>query len=442
MEKLAAIAFSLGILGQAWLVRRYIGTWIFPACLFGWFWFLYTFIPLVALYSVPVNPLAIFFILCVSCTISLTSLVFPWKQAFKRNARSEYQIDLNTWRMRQAFYICAITAVICILINAIKNGFEFSFSTYALLQSTSNFISKRYNGDIIVTVFSQLGFVSTYISAILGGFVLNRKSRFPILNITFVLAFLPSILLLIIEGNKGALPLVAAMFWASTLIRKLKMGEMRLFSTGSLKQGVLIFIIAFALIVFSFLARGLYNERDFQTVVRALVRLFASYSSGHIYAFSDWFSFITDGHASQDFVQGPRTGGFYTFMSMFQVLGDTRYVPPGVYDEYFRYGYFLQTNIYTVFRGMITDFGFWGTFVVNVVFGFMIHLSFFGLLTKRISPLNVAVFPHVVAMIYSSYIISLFIWNSTFASLLGVIVILVIVASAKSTKSKIEPLVQ
>lgn len=417
-----------------------MGTWIFPACLFGWFWFLYTFIPLVALYTVPVNPIAVFYILCVSCTISATSLAFPWKAAFARNARPERQVDLDTCWMRLAFYILSATAVIGILINATINGFEFSLSIYALLQSASTFISNRYNGNTIVTVFSKLGIVSMYISAVLGGFLLPRESRFPIFSITFFLAFLPSILLLVIEGNKGALPLVAAMFWASVLIRKLKTGETRLFGVGSLKQSIVIFSGAFVLIVFSFLARGLYDETDFQVLIRQLTRLFASYSSGHLYAFSDWFTFITGGNVSQNFVHEPLTGGFYTFMSLFRVLGDTRYVPPGVYDEYFQYGFFLQTNIYTVFRGMIADFGLFGALVVNAVFGFLIHLSFFGLLTKRVSPLNIAVFTHLVGMIYSSYIISLLIWNSIYASLVGVVLILYLVRTT-STKAAGKPLV-
>lgn len=343
--------------------------------------------------------------------------------------------------MRQVFYICSATAVVSVLINATINGFEFSLSIYALLQSASGFISKRYDGSTIGTVFSQLAFVSMYTSGVLGGFLLRRESRFPLFSITFFLAFLPSTLLLVIEGNKGALPLVAAMFWASTLIRKLKMGETRVFGAGSLKQGVFVFSGAFVLIVFSFLARGLYDETDSQLLIQQLTRLFASYSSGHMYAFSDWFTFITEGHASQNFVNEPLTGGFYTFMSLFQMFGDTRYVPPGVYDEYFRYGTFLQTNIYTVFRGLITDFGLIGTLVVNAVFGFLIHLSFFGLLTKKVSPLNISVFSHVVGMMYSSYIISLFIWNSTYASLIGVVLTIYVVRTT-STKAAGKPLVQ
>src|SRR6266436_455289 len=61
-EKCFALVFSLMILGQAYLVRRYVGTWLFPACIFGLFWFGFTFFPLAILFWVPVNPYAIAFI--------------------------------------------------------------------------------------------------------------------------------------------------------------------------------------------------------------------------------------------------------------------------------------------------------------------------------------------------------------------------------------------
>ena len=68
-DKCLALSFSLMILGQAYLVRRYVGTWLFPACLFGLFWFGYTFVPLAILFWVPAEPYAIAFIFL--CTVGV-----------------------------------------------------------------------------------------------------------------------------------------------------------------------------------------------------------------------------------------------------------------------------------------------------------------------------------------------------------------------------------
>src|SRR5713226_639943 len=85
-EKCLALVFSLMILGQAYLVRRSVGSWLFPACLFGLFWFGYTFVPLAILFWVPVNPYATGFLFVCTLAFSLGSLAFDWKAAFARNA--------------------------------------------------------------------------------------------------------------------------------------------------------------------------------------------------------------------------------------------------------------------------------------------------------------------------------------------------------------------
>src|ERR1700675_4876209 len=87
VEKCLALAFSLMILGQAYRVRRYVGTWLFPACLFGLFWFGYTFLPLAILFWVPIQPYGTAFIFLCTVAFSMGSLFFDWKTAFVRNGQ-------------------------------------------------------------------------------------------------------------------------------------------------------------------------------------------------------------------------------------------------------------------------------------------------------------------------------------------------------------------
>ncbi len=77
-DKCLALVFSLMILGQAYLVRRYVGTWLFPACLFGLFWFGLAFIPLVVLPTVPIDPWGTGFILLCLAAFSFSAVFFPW----------------------------------------------------------------------------------------------------------------------------------------------------------------------------------------------------------------------------------------------------------------------------------------------------------------------------------------------------------------------------
>ena len=67
LYKFVAIALSLLIFAQAYSIRMAVGTYIFPACLFALAWFLFTFLPLVILFDVPVNPISILYLFnCVS----------------------------------------------------------------------------------------------------------------------------------------------------------------------------------------------------------------------------------------------------------------------------------------------------------------------------------------------------------------------------------------
>src|SRR4051812_18568405 len=104
-EKILAIIFSLLILAQAGVVRCWVGTWIFPACLFALFWFLFTFIPLVALFWVPIEPLAVGFILLCCVMFSLSSIGLSWPKALaERRARTERAAVYDTWFLRLCFY--------------------------------------------------------------------------------------------------------------------------------------------------------------------------------------------------------------------------------------------------------------------------------------------------------------------------------------------------
>src|SRR5437762_982638 len=103
-EKILAIIFSLMILGQAAVLRLWVGTWIFPACLFALFWFLFTFIPLVGLLTVPIEPLAVGFILLCCVTFSLTALGFSWRHTLEVHRVSGDRAQYDSWFIRWCFY--------------------------------------------------------------------------------------------------------------------------------------------------------------------------------------------------------------------------------------------------------------------------------------------------------------------------------------------------
>jgi oligosaccharide repeat unit polymerase len=426
MDKVLAICFSFAIFAQAIVVRRLVGTWLVPACLFALLWFLCTAVPLICLFTVPVNPWAMFYIFCACSVFSLTALPFPWKKALLAKQMRGPSQNYNSAFIVSCFYGMSAAAVVFMIISIAEQGFSISDIFSDFFAVAGQYIARRYADEITVSVYSQLSFVLMYPGAILGGFIFDSsrsgKNKFVVTLVTFM----PSLLALLVQGAKGNLFLVLTFFWGGILARKLDSGDFTLVRHFNfVKTGIYVTIIG-ALVIVSFLSRGLYDENDSNVVIHGLLRYFVSYSSAHMYGFSDWFSHIIGSGSVMDYAQDSDTNGFYTFMALFKAAGSQKVVPMGTYDEYFYYGEYLMSNIYTWYRGLITDFGIGGSLAFMFLFGFVLHIAFYRLLGAGKRPFAVSLFVHSIGFFYSSYLISLLIWGSAYASFFVVAGVLIL----------------
>ncbi|RYZ83381.1 MAG: oligosaccharide repeat unit polymerase, partial [Proteobacteria bacterium] len=166
----------------------------------------------------------------------------------------------------------------------------------------------------------------------------------------------------------------------------------------------------FPIVIASFLSRGIYQIDDTSLILNKLRYYLVTYSSVHLPAFSDWFSERYFNESSMNYRQEYLTGGFYTFMSFFQMLGDERYVPMGTYDEFYTHGEYVKGNLFTIYRGLITDFGLLGSFIFALVAGSACCLGYKRLLTREHSPFAIVFFIFFVAVSYQTYLISTLTW--------------------------------
>ena len=218
-------------------------------------------------------------------------------------------------------------------------------------------------------------------------------------------AMLPSILVMLLQSAKGLFFLSSAFFAGSWLVTRIFQNDFR-FPHISLFQGIAAILALSTFVITSFISRiGL----DFNT----LRFYIASYSSGHLYAFSDWFSHrYFETFSSNNYEQLSLEGGFYTFMAFFKFFGDSRYVPMGIYDEFFEVPGLLQTNIFTVFRGLISDFGLFGSLIFAAFVGLVSNLVFYVLVSNKNSTIGMVFFIYSVGFLYQTYIVSSLSWLS------------------------------
>lgn len=416
ISKGLSIFLSCLIFLNAYCMSKFAKTWLFPACIFSLFWFVYTFFPLIILYNVPINPLAILYIFVCTFIFSLSSLLFNWEGAFKKNAEKikEGGAQLfDSYFLKIFFFAGQLFVIVTILVNLSINGIEITDYIKNFWVTTNAFMVKRYTNTYVNNIFSHLGVVLNYADASIGGILLVANSKKSNLAFIFIFALLPSMLDMLLFADKGTLPLTFSLFYSGILIGRIFNNDFSLLTLRTIKVSLIGILITLPLLVSSLISRGLYEMHSNQLITNFALNVF-SYAFGHLYAFSDWFSYYFL-HNSKNFYSGyTNSYGIYTFTALFKALGSNLKIPPGTYGEYFTYKNILKTNIYTIFRGIILDYSFVGSLMFIFLSGTLFNFFYYRMLSIKKPVIAPAIFIIMFGAFYSSFMISLFIWNSVY----------------------------
>lgn len=431
VEKIAAIVFSLLILLTAWCYAKQAKSWLLPGIIFSVFWFLYTFLPLIFLPNVPVNYEAVIYIFLFCQAFMVSGLFFNWTKArvaLGKNSVPYSHIQyINSGFIRWSFALMVVFVIFSILYDVVNQGFSIKDIIFDLMSTSSSYIALRYSGTLQESIVTRLGTVFTYVAVMLGGFVFCfSKNNFNKFIISFV-ALLPSVMLMVIQGAKGALFLCMFLFYGSIIIYRLYKGETTLTNKKTNRVFFYASLLLIPAIISSFLSRGLYDQ-DSDYVIEKLQMYIMSYAFAHLYAFSDWFYAYLGEESLMRFTDTNNEieYGFYTFMAIFNTLGADKYVPPGVYEEYYFYKDVIKSNIYTMYRGAILDFGVFGSFVFSFVLGLVLNCVYYLIHVLKSPILLISTYITMFGFYYTSFIISIFIWNSLYVALFVLYLVLVI----------------
>ena len=411
-----ALLFTLCIFAQAFAVRSRQGTWLAPAAIFAVYWGLMTAIPILLVQDLaPV--IGTFVILLMVSLFTIGSVMVPVTEYDPAPQREGlYDTPLLYWALAGT----TLLAVVCLLINSSVQGI--SFDRLFTFEAAAEYTENRYSGALVNNVFIQVATVLSYVAAVVCGLLLaNAGKRRPLV---IFLGLAPTLFVLVTQSAKGALLLAAALIAAGHFVRAIDARETRFMSKPAVRR-ILVYVAAiFPLLIISFMARGLYGSISLNELYFQLYRYLLSYTSGHLFAFSDWMQQQWGFRASLFYADGEPSGGFYTFMSVARVLGDTTIVPPGTYDEYYSHSPSLQTNIYTMFRGMIVDYTFVGAMIFMLVSGALAQIAYRQMLKTKYSAIAIVGFLVFVATTQQSAYISLFQYNSAY--FLGVIMLVIL----------------
>lgn len=416
-ERSLCILLSLCILANALLVRRSVQAWAFPAVLFSLAWFFYTIVPLVCFPSAHVYPIAILYIFFATVAVSVSS-VSSWHSAFEQGRKTKAYTPeyFGSKILLISFFLAFILAVFCLFANSIVQGISLTQLVTNVNDSAAEYAERRYSYDISSNIYQQSSNVLAYFCAGLGGIIMNSQRNTALRYSIIALSLFPSVFVMLSQSAKGMLFLCVAIFYGGVIVSRVQHGRTSLISRGAIPAVFAGFFGAIALVTISFLARGA-SARAGEGLIDALAPYWASYTSGHLFAFSDWFGFYIGAPSSQPYDDPGLTSGFYTFMSIFKVFGDDRPVPNGIYAEFLAIPPYIQTNIYTVFRGLITDFGLTGSLIVLSLLSFASHRAYYYVVTEAKPAFSASIVIFTVAFIYQSFGVSSLTWATLPAGL-------------------------
>jgi oligosaccharide repeat unit polymerase len=425
IDYLLAWLFVISIYANAWAAMKIAGHWLNPGSIYALFWATMCTIPLIVAFGTPINALAVAYILLTSILFTCSMIPFDWKEAFELNAKKKTAFEVfatkTLFYSTLGFSALAITATIGKVLGAGFSATELLLNT---LETAGAFAASRYEGELESSLLGKIGLLAAYLAVFTGGlFAAATKNKLQ-RTLTVIAAFLPAVLTAALQSAKGLLFLSLAFFYGAILIVRIFDKKYVLASKKDARGIFLGFLVLFPVIIASFLARGLTNFNDPSFIIGKLYSYLVSYSSGHLYAFSDWFSQYSGARSVLSYQKIESTPGFFSFLAAFRLAGDETTLPPGIYSEYFVFGDYLKSNIFTSFRGFITDFGLLGSLFVTFLIGSAANLIFLHILQAKRPVISISLFLLMIGAIYMSYIISIFTWSVIPVAIVACIIIL------------------
>lgn len=371
-------------------------------------WFFYTFIPLVFLYDVPINPLPIFYIATCIFAFSLSALPFNWNKAFHANKLKtiEDSSRLDGKLIRYLFFISVICAIFFTTRVVQVAGFDLTSIVTDLRSVSTRFASVRAQGKLYYDISGILSIFFTYLTPILGGLTLYRYPHRMRKIVFIAIAFLPPTYFMLVQSTKLVVFYSIGMYAAAFLLRKVQSGSLNLFNKNIILKIIIAFILFIPFLIFTFATRNDYTKLN--DIINASLHSFQSYAFAQIYAFADYISFYLGMDSASKYQHDFNSYGSYTFTSIYNSFGRVKSFPTGTYYDYYYYKKQLATNIFTIFRGLVNDFGFIGTIIFMFFSGLVAHAFYYRMLIARNSRISSSVFIITVVYIEGTYLASIF----------------------------------
>lgn len=387
-------------------------SWAEPSVLFCVFWFLNALLPVLFAPDYVFGASGYWWILASCIAVSSGNLV-SYPLVLGSEARQVRQVVDNSPRWVRRRKILRRIVVFSIIVGCLYAALLFRTyqgridSAWAGLAAFAHLASiHRYSGGLSLPVGMQLMLVFVYSGPLFSGMLFGMSSSGYDRAVAFA-SLLPALVVTLIHTAR-AVVLWAVILWVSSyLAYRVTTGTDR--SLRVCFRTVTLSVVACSLVVLLFAVVQLLRggvEVTLSNVLSILVR-FRPYFFGHVAAFSSWFR-----DSFPDF--GPTAYGARTLGGLLDLIGIAER-KMGVYTEFTVVSPQGDiTNVFTVFRGLLEDFGIFGSLLALFALGSLSGHAYYRVRNKqraRWIPILVASY-----MFTLWPVVSIFTYNSILAA--------------------------
>lgn len=391
-------ALTIGLLLLSW---KYILR-LEPAGVFAAMWIFFAFSTLLLQ-----NYIELRYSGCIFMILGVTVFVLGtfFCDAFYNPAPSGVSLEVKQHWIMPMLVVLTVGAMVNPIYSIALHGFSLQalLSMQDLLNMNKSIAEDRYYTGEAYSVINQFFLIFSYAAPVIGGFCYRLSGK---VNKTLcILTLVPGTFIALTQSMKMGMMTSFILWFASYITCSYSYGlPIHIKFKTVLRFAIIIISFFFVLFISMVFRTGEVSERT----ILDISEKFITYALGHMHCVDMWYT---------SYVPTELAWGSKTFMGISNLLGIEERVQ-GIYPEYInigKNGFYGISNIYTIFRPLVEDFGEAGTMLVMFLMGIAANYSLKSVAVHRAVFLNQVIVIAIFAYLMWAFVASFYAYTSYLA---------------------------
>lgn len=341
----------------------------------------------------------IFIVICVLC---FTAGTIFCDVCYTPSEQQKKKVIFHTLSARNILILLFIASFFNPIYTLYLHGFSLKslLSTAALLYMNNEIALDRYYGDNAYSVMNQIFLVFSYTAPLFGGFCFRMMDRFG--KVISVATILPGIFTALTQSVKMGMITSIILWIAGFLVCSF---SYHLSLKIKLKKVLMIVSIMGVLLSILFISMIFRTGEISERIIEDITNKFFTYALGYAPCFDIWYT----SSEPTEYTYGGKT--LYGITNFFGIMERQQ----GIYDQWIPFGkngFKGESNVYTVFRMLIEDFGSVFSCILMFGLGFVSKYILKNLLIRNAIPFNQIALTAIYSFVFWSFVTSFFAYTS------------------------------